>query len=45
MNKIYFGAAALAIFALISKKRTDKDDNAPVTAAQKANRIITFYKA
>ena len=45
MNKIFFGAAALALLALISKKSTDKDDNAPVTAAQKENRLITFYKA
>ncbi|MCF8292507.1 MAG: hypothetical protein K9I70_01740 [Chitinophagaceae bacterium] len=45
MNKIFFGAAALAILALMSKKGTDKDDNAPVTAAQKENRVITFFKA
>lgn len=45
MNKLFFGAAALALLALISKKGTNKDDNAPVTAAQKANRVITFYKA
>jgi hypothetical protein len=45
MNKLFFGATALALLALISKKGTNKDDNAPVTAAQKATRVITFYKA
>ena len=45
MNKLFFGATALALLALISKKGKDKDDNAPVTAAQKSTRVITFYKA
>lgn len=45
MNKIFIGAAALALLALVENNAKDKDDNPTVTPAQKADRIITFYKA
>ncbi len=45
MNKIFLSAAVLALLALIKKSAKDKDDNPVVTPAQKADRIITFYKA
>lgn len=45
MNKILFGAAAIALLAMLKKNSTDTDDNPTVTPAQKANRTITFYKA
>ena len=45
MNKIFIGAAALALLALVKNNAKDKDDNPIVTPAQKADRIITFYKA
>jgi hypothetical protein len=44
MKKFIFGAAALAVLALLSKKK-DSDDNPTVTVAQKKSRTITFYKA
>jgi len=45
MNKIFIGAVALAFLALVKKNETKKDDNPDVTPAQKADRIITFYKS
>jgi hypothetical protein len=45
MNKIIFGAAAIALLAMLKKKSTDTDNNPTVTPAQKETRIITFYKA
>lgn len=46
MNKIIFGAAAaLALLALLKNNAKHNDDNPVVTPAQKADRIITFYKA
>ena len=45
MNKIFIGAVALALLALVKNNAKDKDDNPIVTPAQKADRIITFYKA
>ena len=45
MNKIFIGAVALAFLALVKKNETKKDDNPDVTPSQKADRIITFYKA
>ena len=45
MNNIMIGAAALALMALLKKNPKDKDDNPEVTPAQKADRVITFYKA
>jgi len=44
MNKIIFGAAALALLALLKNSKST-DDNPPITPAQKAQRTITFYKA
>jgi len=45
MNKIIFGAAALALLALLKKNTNKTDDNPTITPAQKAQRTITFYKA
>ena len=45
MNKIFIGAVALAFLAWVNKDPKDKDDNPTVTPAQKADRVITFYKA
>lgn len=45
MNKLLLGAAALAILAWVKNDPKDKDDNPGVTPAQKADRVITFYKA
>ena len=45
MNKIIFGAAALALLALLKKNSKNTDDNPTITPAQKAQRTITFYKA
>lgn len=45
MNKYYLGAAALALFALIKKSMDHQDENPTVTAAQKTERVITFFKA
>jgi hypothetical protein len=45
MNKIIIAAVAITVLAMIKTKSQDKDDNPPVTPAQKADRIITFYKA
>ena len=45
MNKIFLGAVALALLAWVKKNPKDRDDNPVVTPAQKADRIITFYKA
>ena len=45
MNKIIFGAAALALLTLLKKNSKSTDDNPTITPAQKAQRTITFYKA
>lgn len=45
MNKILFGAAAIALLALLKNNAKHNDDNPVITPAQKADRIITFYKA
>ena len=45
MNKLLLGAAALAFLAWVKNDPKDKDDNPQVTPAQKADRVITFYKA
>lgn len=45
MNKLIFGAAALAILALIKQQSKDSGENSSITPAQKAERKITFYKA
>jgi hypothetical protein len=45
MNKIIIAAVAITVLAMIKMKAQDKDDNPAVTPAQKADRIITFYKA
>ena len=37
-------AVALAVLVMIKTNAQDKDDNPAVTPAQKADRIITFYK-
>jgi hypothetical protein len=45
MNKLLLGAAALAFLAWVKNDPKDKDENPQVTPAQKADRVITFYKA
>jgi len=45
MNKLLLGAAALAFLAWVKNDPKDKDYNPEVTPAQKADRVITFYKA
>jgi hypothetical protein len=45
MKKILFGAAAIALLAMLKKNSTDSDEHPTVTPAQKASRTIKFYKA
>lgn len=45
MNKLLIGAAAIAVLAMIKKSAKKTDENPTITAAQKAQRTITFYKA
>lgn len=45
MNKIFIGAAAIALLALIKKNSRKTDENPTITLAQKTDRTITFFKA
>ena len=45
MNKLFIGAAALAVLAMLKKNSTDSDEHPTITPAQKASRTIKFYKA
>jgi hypothetical protein len=44
MNKIIIAAVAITVLAMIKTNSTQTDENPVVTPAQKAGRIITFYK-
>ena len=45
MNNIFTAIAAIALLAVLKQQSKDSEENPEVTPGQKAERIVTFYKA